>query len=160
MDKKLTETLNDVLDTTGDGWAMARVLHEHAHSTTAGQAGQGLSDREFLTIKLVAKFSNQVTQKVLRIIFGIHFGQAGQIVKRLQELDLLKETGRGEPLELTKNGAMKIQELQRIKMSQFGLLMAGLEYEDLVNLKRIMAEIDKTATRLVDERIFGKPASN
>ena len=151
-----SSALNEALDAISDGWCMSRVLREHMYSTTARQESEVLSDREFLVVKLVQKFPNLVTQKLIRIIFATHFGQTGEIVNSLQKLGILRKTGRGKPLELTTNGARVIEKLQRIKMSEFSATWGDLNDEDLRALARIMQKVDKTATRMIEERIVGK----
>ena len=78
-------------------------------------------------------------------------------MKHLEKLDILKPSERGKPLVLSKNGLQAVEKLQRIQASRFIPLFTGLNDKEFDQLIVVMGKVDKAATRLVEERLFGKP---
>ncbi|MCW5552133.1 MAG: hypothetical protein KIS67_08190 [Verrucomicrobiae bacterium] len=131
-----------------------RILREWQKANRAQD--QEFSERELLTLELISDFG-PITEKGLCKIFGISFSSVGDIVKKLTQANLVEaDRGRGQPLELTKHGKQRLEQIKEVSAVRFGYLLEGLTEKEQEAFLGIMAKVDKNAEQYVQRLVFDR----
>ena len=134
-----------------------RILREWQKANRAQD--QEFSERELLSLELISDFG-PITEKGLCKIFGISFSSVGDIVKKLTEVGLVEaDRGRGQPIELTKHGKERLEELKEASAVRFGYLFEGLTDKEAELFQKIMEKVEKNADRCVQQFVFDRYTS-
>ncbi len=96
MKEALTQQVN--------AWAVLRLLREARNSRRVRSDAKTLTEREALTLFLVAEFSQEVRAQTLTQLFGIQYSSAAHIITSLEKRKCIKEVERGGHLEVLENG--------------------------------------------------------